>query len=193
MAEQVEGTRVAGEPVLELVAASTDIEAAARLAEDCRGTLYYDDRPEQSLPFRALACVVSDDRDAIGRVGDVGTYVVARRVVKPGEAALVALFGMVRARGIGHGTADAHWRDVHGPLALAHHAHMTCYQQLSVVANLSGLELDGFALCGFGSLEDLRQRFYTTPDSEAVIAADVKRFADMRRSPRRLIARPRRY
>jgi hypothetical protein len=102
----------------------------------------------------------------------------------------VGLFGLVRAPHLGHAEADAHWRDVHAPLALVHHAHMSYYAQLSVVNRLSGLDLDGFALCGFATLEDLRERFYTTTESVGVIAADVQRFADTKRSPRRLIARP---
>jgi hypothetical protein len=56
------------------------------------------------------------------------------------------------------------------------------------VHRLSGPEIDGFALCGFDSLEDLRERFYTLPDSVKVIAADIQKFADTKKSPRRLIA-----
>ncbi len=70
---------------------------------------------------------------------------------------------------------------------------MTHYTQLSVVANLSGLELDGFALCGFASVDDLRNRFYTSPESVNIIAEDVRQFADISRSPPRLIASEHRY
>ncbi len=89
--------------------------------------------------------------------------------------------------------ADAHWRDRHAPLALEHHAFMTHYTQLSVVHHIAGRELDGFALCGFASLDDLRNKFYTRDASRAVIADDVQRFADTRRSPRRLIVEEMRY
>ena len=88
---------------------------------------------------------------------------------------------------------DSHWRDVHGPLALEHHKYMSHYTQLSVVGNLTGLVLDGFALCGFESLDDLRNRFYSGPESPEIIAADVRRFADLKNSPARLIAKEFRY
>jgi uncharacterized protein (TIGR02118 family) len=100
---------------------------------------------------------------------------------------------MVRAPGLSHQAADAHWRDVHGPLALTHHGFMTHYTQLSVVKNLSGLPLDGFALCGFTSEGDLRERFYSTEDGPAAIAADVRTFSDLKRSPRRLIVTEERF
>jgi hypothetical protein len=77
---------------------------------------------------------------------------------------------------------------VHAPLALEHHAAMSQYTQLSVLQQISGTSYDGFALCGFESIDDLRQRFFTTPASRDVILADIARFADTRKSPRRLIA-----
>ncbi|MEJ2089986.1 MAG: hypothetical protein P8Y69_16230, partial [Gammaproteobacteria bacterium] len=58
------------------------------------------------------------------------------------------------------------------------------------LANLEGLALDGFALCGFDSELDLRNRFYSGPGSEEAIAADVRCFADLDNSPRRLVAIP---
>ena len=179
---------------LELAAASTDIEAARELAERLGGTLYCDERESwQHLPFRALVTVSTDDLAPVSEVGDVGTYVVYRRLIKPGKPIMIGLFPMLANPEIGHAAADAHWRDVHGPLALEHHKYMTHYTQLSVVANLSGTPFDGFALCGFGSEEDLRNRFYSGPDSPAVIAADVKRFADVKNSPARLVAREYRF
>ena len=180
--------------VLELAAAGSDIEAARVLSERYGGTLYTDDRPDvHGLPFRVLATVATDDLQAVKSVGDTGTYLIFRRLMKPGEAGAIGLFPMVRAAALSHEAADIHWRDVHAPLALKHHGFMTHYTQLSVVENLSGLPLDGFALCGFATLEDLRQRFYSTADGSEVIAADVARFADPRRSPRRLIVREERF
>jgi hypothetical protein len=70
---------------------------------------------------------------------------------------------------------------------------MTHYTQLSVVHRIAGLDLDGFALCGFASIDDLRNKFYTRDSSRAIIADDVQRFADTRRSPRRLIVEESRY
>jgi hypothetical protein len=61
------------------------------------------------------------------------------------------------------------------------------YTQCSVVATLSGTPYDGFALCGFASEEDLRERFFDGPEGQAAIRADVATFADMERSPRRVL------
>ena len=105
----------------------------------------------------------------------------------------IGLFALVRRSELSHREADAHWRDIHAPLALEHHRHMTHYTQLSVVQRLSGAAIDGFAVCGFDSLDDLRDRFFSEPDSRAVITSDIRLFADTKRSPRRLIATETRY
>ncbi|TNF79574.1 MAG: hypothetical protein EP301_13830 [Gammaproteobacteria bacterium] len=180
--------------VLQLAAATTDLDAARALVSAVGGTLYADERSEwQHLPFRGLITLVTDDPDLLTPIGDVGVYLVYRRLKKAGEASALGLFPMVRAPGLSHQEADAHWRDVHGPLALTHHGFMNHYTQLSVVQNLSGLPLDGFALCGFASEKDLRERFYSTEDGPAVIGADVARFSDLKRSPRRLIVSEERF
>jgi len=62
------------------------------------------------------------------------------------------------------------------------------YIQLAVNEVLFGPEYDGFALCGFATVEDLKERFFAGPDSIPVINQDVKKFSDTKRSPRRLIA-----
>ena len=176
-------------PILELAAASTNLEGAGALAEELRGTFYGDPRePWSHLPFRALVTAVTDDLATMATIADAGLYLVCRRLIKPGAPAVVGLFPLVRHPQKTHAEADAHWRDVHAPLALEHHAHMTHYTQLSVLHRFAGLELDGFALCGFDSVEDLRERFYTRPESRAVIAEDIEKFADTTSSPRRLIA-----
>jgi len=179
--------------VLELAVASTDVDAARGLAEGLGGTLYADERDTRGLPFRALATVVTDDVDAVTPMADFGLYLVCRRVVKPGSSDVLGLFPLVRHSGLTHREADAHWRDVHAPLALKHHAFMTHYVQLSVLRTLAGTPLDGFALCGFASLEDLRERFFSEPDSRDVINEDVAKFANLKGSPRRLIVREQRY
>jgi hypothetical protein len=53
---------------------------------------------------------------------------------------------------------------------------------------LKGEPFDGFALCAFNTEEDLRERFFTTPESVEIIQNDVAKFADTQRSGRRLIA-----
>ena len=180
--------------VLQLAAATTDLNAARALGERLSGTLYTDEREAwQHLPFRALVTVTTDDIDAVQAVGDVGTYTVYRRLIKAGEAESIGMFPLVRRPDLTHAESDGHWRDQHAPLALEHHIHMTHYTQLAVVANISGLQLDGFALCGFASEDDLRNRFYTTDESVQVIADDIRRFADLKRSPRRLIVREQRF
>jgi hypothetical protein len=62
-----------------------------------------------------------------------------------------------------------------------------------VVQRISGPQIDGFALCGYDSQDELRNRFFSEPDSREVITADVARFADPKRSPRWLIATEIRY
>jgi uncharacterized protein (TIGR02118 family) len=101
---------------------------------------------------------------------------------------VIALYPMVRSPSLSHAEADRYWRDRHAPLALRHHVGMSHYTQLSIVHRLSGPEWDGFALCGFDSLEDLRERFFDGPEGRVAIREDVARFADGSRSPRRLIA-----
>ena len=175
-------------------AATTDLEAARKIGADLGGTLYLDERPAwQHLPFRALLTAAIDDPDKLASVGDVGVYQLQSRVIKPGKARVFGLFPMVRAPDLSHAQSDAYWRDVHGPLALEQHAHMTEYLQLNVLETLSGLPFDGFALCGFASEDDLRNRFYSEPDGPGIIARDVRRFADPDRSARRLVAKVERY
>jgi hypothetical protein len=183
----------AGEGQL-FVAATTQLEGARTLAESVGGALYADGRANwDHLPFRGLL-VVSDARiSALEAVGDVGVYRAQSRVLKSGRARVFGLFPMRRAPGLSHEQADAHWRDIHGPLALMHHGHMTEYIQFSVIRTLAGTTFDGFALCGFATEDDLRQRFYSTPDGPAAIAEDVQRFADVKLSPRRLVVRVQRF
>ena len=183
-----------GNGVLELAAASNDMEEASAVAERLGGTLYYDAREgAKNLPFRALVTAATDNPGPLLDVGDVGTWLIYRRLIKPGIPEAVALFPMRLTPARPRVEADAHWRDIHGPLALEHHKHMTHYSQLSVVAHFSGLRLDGFALCGFASEADLRERFYSSPESVGIIGADVKKFADLEHSPGRLIAKEYRF
>ncbi len=169
--------------------ATTDLEGARALGAEIGATLYADGRTEwQHLPFRGLLVAGADAAGALAGVADVGSYRIERRVIKPGQAEVFGLFPMVRAEGLTHEEADAHWRDKHGPLALEQHGYMTEYLQLNVLETLSGPAFDGFALCGFATEEDLRERFYSEPGGPEIIARDVQRFANPKRSPRRLIA-----
>ena len=179
---------------LEIAFTSNDIESSQAFAKTLNGWSYTDPREKwQHLPFRTLVTVTTDDLSEVARHADVGLYVVYRRIIKPGTANVFGLFPMIHHPQKDHQQCDAHWRDNHGPLALEHHAHMTNYIQLSVLHTIAGPEVDGFALCGFDNESDLRNRFYTTKESVGVIAADVKRFADPKNSPPRLIATPTEY
>lgn len=179
---------------LEFAVATRDVARARAIGADLGGNLYVDENDtENGLPFRALLTTVSDRFEALEALGEIGLYVVSRRTIIPGDSHAIGLFPLVRQAALSHRQADAHWRDVHGPLALQHHRHMTQYVQLSVVHRISGPEIDGFALCGFGSLDDLRDRFFSEPDSREVIRADIDSFIDTKRSPRRLIATETRY
>ena len=187
---------------LELVAVGTDVARLRAVARSLGGAAFVDERPDAGgLPFRALVTAVTDDVDALLAAADVGAWVVCRRVMKPRRTAagaaptpaaatlpgVIALYPMVRHPTLSHAEADRYWRDRHAPLALRHHVGMSHYTQLSIVHRIHGPEWDGFALCGFDSLEDLRERFFDGPEGRVAIREDVARFADTARSPRRLI------
>ena len=180
--------------LLEYAITSNEPEALRDATQALGGTFYVDDREKwQHLPFRALATVVSDDMQTLEKLADVGLAVVCRRLIKDGVPESIGMFPMVRHAGLTHAESDAHWRDKHAPLALEHHCHMTHYTQLSVTHTLSGPTYDGFALCGFGSEDDLHNRCYTTKDSIKVINDDVHKFATPKASPPRLIVQETRY
>ena len=60
------------------------------------------------------------------------------------------------------------------------------YHQISIVEVLAGPPYDGIALCAFASEQEMSERFFGGPEDQAVISADVARFADMANSPRRI-------
>jgi uncharacterized protein (TIGR02118 family) len=189
---------------LQLAAAMKDIAAARVLARSMGGTAYVDERAGAGqLPFRALVTAVTDDAGPLLEAAEVGAWLVCRRVMKARAAmapasreaaesdarqlGVIALYPMVRHPSLTHAEADRYWRDRHAPLALRHHVGMSHYTQLSIVHRFSGPAWDGFALCGFDSIEDLRERFFDGPEGRVAIREDVARFADGTRSPRRLI------
>lgn len=174
---------------LELAAATNDLTGAFGLQE-ARGARIYSDERERvkNIPFKALVTGSTDRLAEFEALADAGLYLVCRRVIKPGTPHAVGVFPLVAHPKLGHDGADAHWRDKHAPLALEHHIHMAAYDQLSVVHRFSGLDVDGFALCGFQSFPDLKDRFYTTPESVKIISDDVASFADVKNSPGRLVA-----
>jgi hypothetical protein len=139
--------------------------------------------------------VLGDDRAAVERIADIGLYAVEVRPMRhqrrfwPADAAspgLTAAFGMVRRADLTHAQSDAHWRDIHAPLALRHHPGMWHYHQVTVDEVLAGPAYDGIALCAFASEQELTERFFGGPEDRAVISADVATFADTTSSPRRV-------
>lgn len=150
------------------------------------------------LPFAALVLCATDDIKGLQSSADVGCYLVTERTIrnlsikdlddttKPGVA---GIFTMVAHPDIGPDASDAHWRDNHAPLALEIHEAMTHYYQLSVQHCFSGPDnWNGFALCCFATEDDLRHKFFNSPEGERRINEDVMKFADVRKSPRRVIS-----
>jgi hypothetical protein len=185
-------------PDLTLVAAFKDTSRAIRLAEEVGGTLYLDERESADhLPFSSLVSGVTDDLQAFTEKAEIGAYLVHQNVIKPRRnkellagrlPGVIGLFTLVARADLGHQRAIEHWRDSHAPLALKVHKAMSHYSQLNILHRFNGPGWDGFALCGFDSMEDLRERFYDSTAGEKLIANDIARFADTKKSPRRIIA-----
>jgi len=176
-----------------------DRERADAVARATGGTAYLavdESAARDDVPFRTLVVADVADPSALAGADEIGTYRVHVRVIRPladpppagtTTEGVVAVFGMRRHPDLTHEQADAHWRDVHAPLALHHHVGMWHYEQCSVDEVVRGPAYDGFALCAFASLDDLRDRFYDGPEGRVAIGADVASFADTAASPRRVI------
>ncbi|MFP6807482.1 MAG: EthD domain-containing protein [Pseudomonadales bacterium] len=183
---------------MELIAAFKDSAQAREVATKLNGTLYVDERENTDhLPFAALVSAQTDELAALIDAADVGTYLVCRRIIKPRQQedvrsgqlpGIIGLFTMVANSNMGPQLADRHWRDNHAPLALEVHKAMSFYYQLSVQHVFKGPDWNGFAMCGFDNIDDLRHRFFDTPEGEKAIAVDVAKFSDGKRSPRRTLA-----
>lgn len=179
--------------MLELVGLCTDSEAARQAAAATGGMVEVNHPGESDArPYSALVRAVTDNVEALAAAADYGLYSCYARVIKaepdplPEERA-VASFAMIRNPNLTHRQADDHWRDQHGPLALASHSAMCDYKQLSVVATISGQPLDGIALCAFSNRKDLSERFFNDEAAKAAVGEDVAKFADLRSSIRRVV------
>lgn len=179
--------------MLELVGLGTDQQAGAAVAADLGGTFYVNHPGEKDTrPYSFLLRTSTDRLEPLAEAADVGLYVVFARTIKPRPDPpppdrVIGTFGMISHPDLGHRRSDDHWRDVHAPLALASHRAMCDYTQLSVVATLSGMPLDGIAMCAFATREDLSTKFFNDDAARAAVEADVTSFADVRASPRRVV------
>ncbi|MEC7916651.1 MAG: EthD domain-containing protein [Actinomycetota bacterium] len=181
----------------ELVAVGNDPEAAEEVARSLDGVCYIGDPNEQrELPFRALVRCVTDNPQNLAPAAGVGLYLGFSRVIRTRSTSsptgvsspgVTAIFPLLHHPDLTHEQADAHWRDVHAPLALRHHPGMCDYTQLSVVNTLSGPNIDGFALVSFESVESMKERFFGDDNDRDVIYRDVAAFANPK-SPRRVVA-----
>src|SRR5262249_54442257 len=85
-----------------------------------------------------------------------------------------------RAPALSPAEFDAHWRDRHGPLALAHHVGMADYHQL-VVRSRSGADApayDGIGCLVFPNERAFETGLFASRDSRPVIGEDTARFID---------------
>lgn len=191
---------------LKFAAIFKNSDRAESVARQYHGHLFVDElAASRGLPVAALVTASTDDLAGFLDAAESGAYLLYERVIKPRAGSIlgtdehlkrnapmnlpgfIGLFPLVAHPDLSHAEADRYWREDHAPLALQIHEAMTHYRQLSIVHRFHGPVVDGFALCGFDSLEDLRKRFYASEAGERAIAEDIKRFADTARSPRRMI------
>ncbi len=183
---------------IHVVGAFSDTNRATEVAEELGGTLILDPRPETShLPFAALVWAGTDRPARISEPADVAAWIACERTIRPRPQTaspgttlpgVIGVFPLIANPTLGHDAADAHWRDNHAPLALEIHLVMSHYRQLCIISHLHGLELDGIALCGTDTVDDLREHFFKDEAGRQAILNDIAHFADTKRSPRRLIA-----
>ncbi|MEM8924594.1 MAG: EthD domain-containing protein [Actinomycetota bacterium] len=181
--------------MLEFVALGTRPDAANDVADQLGGSLYvHEGDPDEKRPYTTLLRAVTDSPEALAPAADVALHLAFARPIKapagpPSAERLIASFPLRRHPDLSHRQADDHWRDTHAPLALTHHSAMCDYTQLSIAHTIDGRELDGIAMCAFDNADDLHTRFYNDEAAEQAIVADVTTFADVRRSPRRVVLR----
>ncbi|MCP4227170.1 MAG: EthD domain-containing protein, partial [Actinomycetia bacterium] len=179
--------------MLELLALGSDEAAAREVATRVGGIACVSGAGESDRrPYSTLVRASTDNIEAISEVADIALHVAFARVIKaldgpPPPERVIASFPLIHHPDLTHRQADDHWRDIHGPLAYASHSAMCDYTQLSIVATISGRELDGVALCAFPTRDDLRDRFFNDDEARAAIEADVASFANLEKSPRRVV------
>lgn len=178
---------------LELVGLCSDSQATVTLANRLGGIAYVNHAGESDKrPYSGVLRVATDDIEAVGAIADVGLYVSFERVIKPlphtpSADRVIGAFGMVGHPTMTHRESDDHWREKHAPLALKSHLAMCDYTQLSFVHTISGVALDGLAMCAFDNRTDLSEKFFNDDQAKADIIADVSTFADTSASLRRVV------
>lgn len=137
--------------------------------------------PAAAQPDDALVWL----RGAHGHRAEVRSLRTRPDPPRPGQRAsgLVFVASVVRAPSLDPGAFDAHWRDRHAPLALAHHAGLCGYEQLVVRQQLTprAAPIDGVALLHFPDLAAYRDRFYDSAAGRDIIASDTAWFLDVTR------------
>jgi uncharacterized protein (TIGR02118 family) len=184
---------------LKIAALFSDKAEAGKVAESNQSLMFEASADTtEHLPFAALVLGTSASLMDLKQQSDVNLYLVNERAIlnQPlsilGQDMLpvsVGIFPMVANPDIGPEAADKHWHEQHAPLALEVHTAMTHYYQLSVMHRFSGEKWNGLALCCFASEDDLRSKFYSSAEGKQRIAEDVAKFADTKRSPRRVVTR----
>jgi uncharacterized protein (TIGR02118 family) len=97
--------------------------------------------------------------------------------VSPGIKQLVFI---KRRPDLSHGDYCDHWRNTHGPLALAHHGFWR-YVQDHISGPLTGTtpELDGIAELHFREARDMVDRMYLSEEGMRLILDDVRSFVNL--------------
>lgn len=125
--------------------------------------------------------VVQSERDVAGIGVDVEGgdrwFDVTSTVQKDGPTGALIMWVFFNGRAsIGRDAALAHWRDVHGLLAVKHHIGVCRYVQHVVVDGCDD-RVEAIAELHFASPADLADRFYDSDDGRRAIAADIATFA----------------
>jgi len=141
--------------------------------------------PAPPRPDAARADALAWLAGARGYRVDVRRLLDDGRVARPAERSPGCVFfaTAVRSPSIDADAFDAHWRDRHGPLALAHHVGLCAYEQLPVrrALTVGAPPIDGLALLHFPDAAAYRERFYDSEAGRTAIAADTQRFLDLPR------------
>lgn len=108
----------------------------------------------------------------------------------PHEAGIKRVIFIHRLPTISRDAFAAHWSDDHTPLARKHHPALRRYVQNVVVSRLTddAPDIDGIAELSFASVDDMRNRMFDSEEGQAIIAADVATFIDLKAGSRVVVA-----